>query len=140
MLEFSNFVYIMRTTKYISENKTNVLRFIFVFFFCFPFSISQSNVMNMEIFVKDFTGNTKPRLLVQTSGMTICTAYKKTSHILLISRFICPFFFLSNEYFHERNLQQKVLFKLMFIPSAYNFMKLCNAVEGGGGGGGGGGM
>ena len=31
-------------------------------FFIFPFSISQK-VMNMEIFVKDFSGTTRPRIL-----------------------------------------------------------------------------
>ena len=52
-----NFVYTMRTIKCITENKTNVLRFIFAFFFYFSlFSISHSEVMNMEISVKDFSG------------------------------------------------------------------------------------
>ena len=32
-------------------------------FLCFPFSVSHSNVMNMEIFVKDFSGTTLPRIL-----------------------------------------------------------------------------
>ena len=32
-----NFVYTMRTTKCITENKTKELRFIFAFFFYFPF-------------------------------------------------------------------------------------------------------
>ena len=54
----------MRTTKCITENKTSVLRFIFAFFFYFfPFSISHSKVMNMEIFVKDFSGTTWSRIL-----------------------------------------------------------------------------
>ena len=58
-LESSNFVYTMRTTKCITENKTNMLRFTFAFFFYFfPFSISHSKVMNMEIFDKNFSGTT----------------------------------------------------------------------------------
>ena len=44
-----NLVYMMRTTKCRTENKTKVLRFIFAFFFYFLFSISQSDVMNSEI-------------------------------------------------------------------------------------------
>ena len=56
VLESSNFVYTMRTTKCITINKTMVLRFIFVFFLFFPFSISHSKVMNIEIFLKDFSG------------------------------------------------------------------------------------
>ena len=47
----------MKTTKCITVNKTKVQKFIFVFFFyVFFFSISQSNVMSMEIFVKNFPG------------------------------------------------------------------------------------
>ena len=38
--------------------------------------------------------------LVQTSGMTGYTVYKRISHIWLISPFIGPFFFLSNNFFH----------------------------------------
>ena len=62
------------------------------------FPISHSYVMNIEFFVKDFSGTTWPRILnlVQTSDMTSCTVYRKFSHILLISPFICPFFSLSN--------------------------------------------
>ena len=37
--------------------------------------------------------------LVQTSGMTGCTVYRRISHIWLISPFICPFFFISNKIF-----------------------------------------
>ena len=47
----------------ITVNKTKVLRFFFAFFFYFViFSISQSNVMNLEIFVKDFSGTAIPRI------------------------------------------------------------------------------
>ena len=54
----------MRTSKCITENKTKVLRLIFAFFFYFfPFSISHSKVMTMEIFVKDFSGTTRPIIL-----------------------------------------------------------------------------
>ena len=54
----------MSTTKCITENKTKVLRFTFAFFFYFfPFSISHSKVMNIEIFIKDFSGTTLPRIL-----------------------------------------------------------------------------
>ena len=53
----------MGTIKCITENKTKVLRFIFAFFFYFFFSISHSKVINMEIFVKDFSGTTWPRIL-----------------------------------------------------------------------------
>ena len=54
----------MRTTKCITVNKTKVLRIIFYFFFIFfSLFLSQSNVMNMEIFVKDFSGTALPRIL-----------------------------------------------------------------------------
>ena len=54
----------MRTTNCINVNKIMVLRFIFAFFFYFSFfSISQSSVMNMEIFVKDFSGIALPSIL-----------------------------------------------------------------------------
>ena len=45
------------------------------------FSISQSNVMNMEIFVKDFSGTAFPRILKfgKTSDMTSCTVYKNSA-------------------------------------------------------------
>ena len=33
--------------------------------------------------------------------MTSCTVYKRISHIWLISSFIYPFFFLSNNFFHH---------------------------------------
>ena len=40
------------------------VKIIFAFFaFFFYFSISQSNVMNMEIFMKDFSGTAFPRIL-----------------------------------------------------------------------------
>ena len=39
--------------------------------------------------------------LVQTPGMISCIVYKRISHILLINPFICPFFFLSNKFFHH---------------------------------------
>ena len=58
-----NFVYTMRTTKCINVNKTKVLRFFLPSFSIFPFSISHSNVMNMQIFIKDFSGTTLPRIL-----------------------------------------------------------------------------
>ena len=51
----------MRTSKCITENKAKDLRIIFALFFYF--SISHSKVMNMEIFVKDFSGTTGPRIL-----------------------------------------------------------------------------
>ena len=55
----SNSVYRIRTTKCITEIKIKVLRFIFAFFFYFlTFSISHSNIMNIEIFVKEFSGTT----------------------------------------------------------------------------------
>ena len=38
------------------------------------------------------------RNLVQTSGMISCIVYKRISLILLISTFICPFFFISNTF------------------------------------------
>ena len=54
----------IRTSKCFTENKAKVLRIIFsLFFLFFPFSISHSKVMNMEIFVKDFSGTTGPRIL-----------------------------------------------------------------------------
>ena len=54
----------MSKTKCITENKTKVQRYMYAFaFFFFPFSISHSKVMNIEIFVKDFSGTTLPRIL-----------------------------------------------------------------------------
>ena len=40
MPESSNFLYTMRTTKCITVNKTNMLKFIFAFFFYFSFFIA----------------------------------------------------------------------------------------------------
>ena len=51
----------IRTSKCITGNKAKVLRIIFALFFYF--SIFHSKVMNMEIFVKDFSGTTGPRIL-----------------------------------------------------------------------------
>ena len=53
-----NFVYMIRTTKCITENKTKVLRFILPFFLFIDFSISHSEEMNTEISIKDFSGTT----------------------------------------------------------------------------------
>ena len=39
--------------------------------------------------------------LVQRLDMTSCAVLQRTSHILLTSPFICPFFFLSNKIFHH---------------------------------------
>ena len=82
---------------YCKNNQDAEIYFCFLCLF-FLFSISHSNVMNMEIFVKDFSGTTLLRIKnsVQTSDMTSCTVYKKFSHIFVISPFIFPFFFLSN--------------------------------------------
>ena len=84
----SNFVNTMRTTKCIIENITKVLPS----FSTSLFSISNINVKTTEIFVTDFSGTTKPRVV--KLGMTSCIVYNKIGHILLIIAFICPFFFL----------------------------------------------
>ena len=52
----------MRMTKNITYNKTNVPIFILPSFLFSPFSISHSNIMNMEISVSNFTGTTTPRI------------------------------------------------------------------------------
>ena len=44
------------------QNQGVVIYFCLLFLFFF-FSISQSNVTNMEIFVKDFSGTALPRIL-----------------------------------------------------------------------------
>ena len=49
--------------------------------------------MNMEIFIKDFSGTTLPRILKfgTTSDMTSCTVYKKFSHIAYQSLYLSIF-------------------------------------------------
>ena len=47
---------------YWKQNQGAEIYFCLLFLFS-PFSISHSNVMNMEIFVKDFSGTTWPRIL-----------------------------------------------------------------------------
>ena len=59
--ESSNFLYTLRVAKYIVEQKTKMLRFIFTIFFLF--SISHSNVIHRKICVKDFSGTSVPRIL-----------------------------------------------------------------------------
>ena len=48
---------------YLKQSQGSQNNFCLVFFLFFPFSISHSRVMNMEIFVKDFSGTTQPRIL-----------------------------------------------------------------------------
>ena len=75
---------------YLKQNQGAMIYFCLLFLF-FPFSISHSIVMNIGIFVKDFTGNTKPRIfkLEQTLGMTsyTCTVYKIISQCLTLLAF-----------------------------------------------------
>ena len=61
--EFSIFFIHLKSgqAKYIVGQKTKMLRFIFTIFL--HFSISHSNVIHREIFVKDFSGTTAPRKL-----------------------------------------------------------------------------
>ena len=47
---------------YWKQNQDGEIYFCILFLF-FTFSISHSNIMNMEIFVKDFSGTTWPRIL-----------------------------------------------------------------------------
>ena len=47
---------------YWKQNQGAEIYFCLLFLF-FPFSISHSKVINMEIFVKDFSGTTRPRIL-----------------------------------------------------------------------------
>ena len=65
MLESSNFVYMLRKIKCIAVNKTKVVRIIFAFFLYFYLflSLSLSDVMIMEVFIKDFSVTTRPRIL-----------------------------------------------------------------------------
>ena len=57
----SNFVFTLRVAKYIVGKKTKILWLIIAFFSIF--SLSHSNVIHREIFVKDFSGATAPRIL-----------------------------------------------------------------------------
>ena len=54
-------------------------------------------------FVTDFSATTWPRILKFGTNIRYDKLYRvlKNSHILLISPFICPFFFLSNNFFHH---------------------------------------
>ena len=62
--ESSNFLCTLKVAKYVVGQKNKMLRFIFTFSFHFSFfSISQSNVIQREICVKDFLGSTVPRIL-----------------------------------------------------------------------------
>ena len=54
-----------------TENQDDDIYFYDLFPF-FLFSISHSNVIHREICVKDFSGTTAPRILVQMLGMTCC--------------------------------------------------------------------
>ena len=84
---------------YWNQNQSAEIYFCLLFQF-FTFSISCSKVMNMEIFLKDFSGTTWIlKFGIKTSGMTGCTVYQRISHIWHISPFICPFFFLSKQFF-----------------------------------------
>ena len=56
VLESSNFVHRIKTTKCITENKPKVLRFFWHFFLFFFFlSLTPIYIMYMEIFVKDLS-------------------------------------------------------------------------------------
>ena len=89
------FVYMMRTTKCITENKTKVLRFIFAFFFVFfPFSISHSKVMSIEISVKYFAGTTWPRILkfgTKLGNEQLYCVLKNPPHIAYQSLYLSNF-------------------------------------------------
>ena len=79
---------------YCKQNQGAEIYFCLLFLF-FPFSISHSKVINMEIFVKDFSGTTWPWILKFGTNIRYdMFLYKRISHIWLISCFICSFFFL----------------------------------------------
>ena len=69
---------------------------LFLFFF---FSISQSNVMNMEIFMKDFSGTAFPRILKFGKNIRYdklyCVYYWDISICLSVTLFV-HFSFFSN--------------------------------------------
>ena len=109
-------------SKCITENKTKVPRFIFAFFSIFSFfSLSLQGNKN-----GNFLSKISQELLdlgfwnlVQTSGMTGCTVYKRISHIWLTSPFICPFFFLFSFSFSPNKFPLKVLQPLMAYCRGY---------------------
>ena len=55
----------------------------------------------MEIFVKDFSGTTRPMILKLGTNIRYDRLYcVLISHIWLISPFICPFFLSFQHFFH----------------------------------------
>ena len=69
--------------KYIVEQKTKMLRFIFIF--SFHFSISHSNVIHREICVKDLSRTTVPRILKLGTnvGYDLLYRVKENQHAVL---------------------------------------------------------
>ena len=82
----------MKSTKCITVNKTKMLRFIFAFFFYFPFFYHSlqcfSSKISRELLDLEFLN------LVQTLDMTSCTVYKKIQpHIAYQSFYFVHFSF-----------------------------------------------
>ena len=102
VLEFSNFVYTIRTTKCITENKTRVAIFIFALFLYFPPLLSVTpKLMNIEISVKDFSWTTWHRTLKFCTNIwydKLLCVLKHQPHIA--NPFLnCQFFFHSIIFF-----------------------------------------
>ena len=80
---------------YYKQNQGAEIYFAFFFYFSF-FSISQSNVMNVVIFVKDFSGTALPRILKFGTNIRydkLYCVYKIQPHIAYQSLYL--FIFLS---------------------------------------------
>ena len=127
----------MRTNKCIIENKTKVLRYIFAFFFYFFPFLSHSKVLNMEIFVKDFSGTTSPRILKFCTNIRynrLNCVLKNQPHMAYQSLYL-SIFFLSNNFhlissasmsaavlkFCIHNEDNQVYFKLLMFIFAFFF-------------------
>ena len=146
----------MRTSKCITENKAKVLRIIFALFFnvflFFPFSISLFKEMNMEIFVKDFSGTTKPRILkfgtnikydrlycalknqpymaYQSLYLSIFLSFQLFFHLISLASISATVFklYIHNEdnqvYYCKQNQGVEIYFCLLFLYTVFSFFSI----------------